>query len=524
MTGLGTMLRFTARRERVRIPVYVIVLVALIASTAAQSEQLYPTAASRAAYVATVEGNPGLIAMVGPAYAVTSVGGDVAWQWGAFGAVVAALMSMFIVARHTRGEEQSGRSELVRAGVLGRSVPLTAALALAVAAQLAMGAAVALVMIGFDTPAAGSIALGASLAGVGVVFAGVSAVAVQVSQGTSGAYGLVGAALGASFALRAAGDVGDGTLSWLSPIGWGQSMRPYGDERWWPLALMLAVTVLLLVAAYALLARRDDGAGLIADRPGPPAADPALARPAGLALRLQRGSLAAWAAGLFLGGLSIGLTAQDAESILGDSDAVDELFAQAAGSLVDNYLAVSLLSMALIGTGFAIQAILRMRGEETAGRLEPLLATALARRRWAGGYVAVAAGGTVLILAASGLGAGIADAATGGGLGRVPELVGSSVALAPAVWVLAAVAVALFGLLPRATAAAWGGLAACYLAAFLGPLLGLPDWVMDLSPFTHVPLLPAAAFDAVPLLVLTAVAAALVAVGLAGFRRRNVPA
>jgi ABC-2 type transport system permease protein len=524
VTGLATMLRFTARRERVRIPVYVAVLAALIASTAAQSEQLYPTAASRADYAATVEGNPGLIAMVGPAHAVTNVGGDVAWQWGAFGAVVAGLMSMFIVGRHTRGEEQSGRSELVRAGVVGRPVQLTAALALAVAAQLIMGAAVALVMLGFDQPAAGSIALGASLAAVGVVFAGVAAVAVQVSQSTAGAYGLVGAVLGASYVLRAAGDVGDGTLSWLSPIGWGQAMRPYADERWWPLALLLVATAVLLAVAYALLARRDDGAGVIAPRPGPPTASPALARPTGLALRLQRGALIGWAVGLFLGGLSIGLTAQDADSFIGDSEEVDELFSQAAGSLIDNYLAISLLSMALIGTGFAIQAVLRMRSEETAGRLEPLLATALARPRWAGGYVAVAAGGTVLILAASGLGAGIADAANTGDLARVPELVGSSVALAPAVWVLIGVAVALFGLLPHATAAAWGALAACYLSAFLGPLLGLPDWVMDLSPFTHVPLLPAATFDAVPLLALTTVAAAFVALGLAGFRRRNVPA
>ena len=85
-------------------------------------------------------------------------------------------------------------------------------------------------------------------------------------------------------------------------------------------------------------------------------------------------------------------------------------------------------------------------------------------------------------------------------LGRLPLLVGSSVAIAPAVWVLIGLAVALFGLLPRAVAAVWGALAACYLAAFLGPLLGLPDWVIDISPFTHVPLLPAADFDAMPLL------------------------
>ena len=524
LAGGGTLLSFYARRERVRIPVYVIIFAALILETAVSSEGLYATPAERAAYAETVTGNPGLIAMVGPAYAVTNVGGDVAWQWGGFGAVIAALMSMFIVGRHTRGEEQSGRSELVRASVVGRYAPTAAALVVASAANVLMGAATTLVMIAAGQPAAGSIALGASLGAVGLLFAGVAAVAVQVSQSTAGAYGLVGAVLGASYALRAAGDVGNGSLSWLSPIGWGQAMRPFAGERWWPLVLLLGTAAALVVVAFALVGRRDEGAGLLAPRPGPAAAAPSLARPLGLALRLQRGALIAWAAGLFLGGLSIGLTAQDADSILGDSEQVDELFSQTAGSLVDNYLAVSLLSMALIGTAFAIQAVLRMRGEETSGRLEPLLATALARPRWVAGYVAVAAGGTVLILAASGLGAGIADAANSGDLARVPVLVGSSLALAPAVWVLVGVTVALFGLVPRAAPAAWATLSASYLLAFLGPLLSLPDWVLDLSPFTHVPLLPAADFTAGPLIALTAVAAGFTVVGLIGFRRRDVGA
>jgi ABC-2 type transport system permease protein len=524
LTRTATLISFVARRERVRVPVYLLIFVALIASTAAQSEALYTTPAERNEYAATVAGNPGLIAMVGPAYAVTNVGGDVAWQWGGFGGVVVALMSMLLIGRHTRAEEQSGRSELVRASTVGRRAPTAATLVVVAAVNLLLGAAVALTMLGFGQPAAGSFAFGASLTGVGLLFTGVAAVAMQVSQTTSGAYGLTGAVIGAAYALRAAGDVGDGTLSWLSPIGWGQAMRPYADERWWPLLLLIGGTCVLVAAAFALLDHRDDGEGVVAPRPGPPNASHALTRPLGFAFRLHRGALLGWSVGLFFAGLSVGLTAQDADSILGDSEEVDELFTQAGGSLVDNYIAVSLLSMALIASGFAIQAVLRMRAEETAGRLEPLLATALGRPRWAAGYVAVAAGGTVLVLAASGLGAGIADAASGGGLARVPELVGSSVALAPAVWVLAGLAVALFGLLPRATAAAWGALAACYLAAFLGPLLGLPDWIMDLSPFTHVPLLPAAAFDAVPLLGLTAVAAGLVAAGLAGFRRRNVPA
>jgi ABC-2 type transport system permease protein len=525
LTGTGTLWRFAVRWERVRIPVYLVIFVVLIASTAAQSEELYPTAADRADYVATVTGNPGLIAMVGPAWDVSTVGGDTAWQWGGLGGVVAALMSMFIVGRHTRGEEQTGRSELIRACVVGREAPLTATLVVAGAANLLVAVVIALAMVGLDQPTVGSIAFGASLAGVGLLFAGVAAVAMQVSQSTSGAYGLVGAVLGAAYVLRAAGDVGNGTLSWLSPIGWGQAMRPYADERWWPLLLLLGGAVILVGVAFALLGRRDDGAGVVAPGPGPPAARPALTRPLGFALRLHRNALIGWAVGLLLGGVSIGLTAKDAEALVGDSEAVDKLFEQAgAGSLVDNYLAVSLLSMALVGTGFALQAVLRMRSEESAGRLEPLLATALARPRWVMSHVVIAMAGTVVVVGATGLGTGAADAINSNDAGRLPELVASSLAFVPAVWVLIGAAVALFGLVPRAASAAWALLGVSYLVGLLGPLLSLPDWVMDLSPFTRVPLVPAADLEVAPLIVLTAIAAALVGVGLVGFRRRDVPA
>ena len=269
LAGAGTMIRFALRRERVRVPIYLLVMFALLASTAAQSESLYATQAQRDEYAATVTGNPGLIALVGPAYRLTTVGGDTAWQWGGIGAIVAALMSMFIVARHTRGEEQSGRSELLRANVLGRRASAAAALAVVTAINVLLAAVVALSLIALGQPAAGSIALGASLGGAGLLFAGVAIVAMQVAQSTGGASAIVGAVLGGSYLLRAAGDVGDGTLSWLSPIGWAQSMRPFADERWWPLLLLVGGGAALSAAALALLDRRDDGAGLIAPRPGP---------------------------------------------------------------------------------------------------------------------------------------------------------------------------------------------------------------------------------------------------------------
>ena len=523
LAGVAVLLRFAARRERVRVPVYVALFTLIVAQNAVGSEELYVTEAARAEYAATVAANPGLIAMVGPPYDLMSVGGDVAWQMGGFGAALVALMSMFVVGRHTRAEEQSGRSELVGAAPVGRFAPLAVALVVVVAAQVLLGAAVTAAMIGLDQPAVGSLALGASLTGAGLVFAGVAAVAAQVSQATSTMYGITGAAIGGAYVLRAAGDVGDGTLSWLSPIGWAQSMRPFAGDRWWPLALSLAGAAALVGAALVLRARRDDGAGIVAPRPGPASASRRLTTPLGLALRLQRGALAGWSLGLFFSGVSIGLTGRDAESLLGDGEEFSEILGAGGGDLVDQYFAVSMLFMALIATGFGVQVALRMRGEESAGLLEPLLATALSRPAWSGAYVAVAMAGSALVLAANGLGAGLADAINGDEAAALPRLLAAAVAPAPAVWVVVAVAVALFGLAPRAAAAgAWGFLGACVLASMLGPVLGLPDWALDLSPFQHVPGLPADDFSVAPLLWLCLVAGALTVAGLAAFRRRDL--
>ena len=400
---------------------------------------------------------------------------------------------------------------------------MAAALIVVSAAQLLLGALVASVMIGVDTPAAGSLALGASLACVGLVFAGLAAVAAQISQTTSSMYGLTGAAIGAAYLLRAAGDVGDGTLSWLSPIGWGQSMRPYAGERWWPLSAL---------ARRRLRARRRGGRAARAPRRGrrdPRRAPRARERAAG-ASRARSGSRCGCSAACCWAGRrgcssAASRSASPAATPRASSATatqIEDLLGSGAGDIVDQYFAVSMLTMALIGAGFGIQVALRMRGEETSGRLEPLLATALSRARWTGAYVAVAMGGSMLVLAANGLGAGIADAINGDDAGQLPRLLLAGVVPAPAVWVVVGAAVALFGLVPRAAVAAWGVLGACALLVVLGPLLGLPQWMLDLSPFEHVPQLPAADFSAAPLLALSAVAAALTAVGMLAFRRRDL--
>jgi polyether ionophore transport system permease protein len=87
--------------------------------------------------------------------------------------------------------------------------------------------------------------------------------------------------------------------------------------------------------------------------------------------------------------------------------------------------------------------------------------------------------------------------------------------------VIGGIAVALFGVAPRASAAGWGAVALCVLIGEIGPVADFGDALLDVSPFTHVPSLPGGAMSVAPL-TLTAVAAGIAAAGLAGFRRRDV--
>jgi ABC-2 type transport system permease protein len=340
-------------------------------------------------------------------------------------------------------------------------------------------------------------------------------------------YGAVGTVLAAAYVLRAAGDAGSGALSWLSPIGWGQRTYPYVDDRWWPLLLPAAAAALLVAAAVALLDRRDFGAGLLGQRPGRAGASPVLGSrvlgsPLGLAWRLQRGSLIGWAAGVLVMGVAFVSIGNSIEQFAEDNAQVAELLG-GAGNLVDSYLALSLALWALAAAAYGIGSVLRVRGEETAGRAEPVLATATGRPAWLGSHLAVALVGSALVLVAGGLGLGLAYGAAVTDGGQVARLAGAALAWVPAAWLVIAVAVLAFGWLPRAAAVvAWTVLGYCAVVVLFADSFDLPGWVGSASPFTHTPDTPLDGVVAAPLLVIAAVAVVLVAGGITGVRRRDV--
>jgi ABC-2 type transport system permease protein len=477
--GTGQLARLAFRRDAGILPVCTVGIVAVVATVARDLKVLYPTEARRLALAQTAGGNPALRFLYGRLEG-TSVGALVTWRFAVWAGCCAAVLTIFIVVRHTRADEEAGRLELVGSAAVGRQAPLTAALLAAVTANVAIILLTLLWLTVLKLPGAGSAAFALAIGTCGLAFTGVAAVAAQLASTARGARGLAIGVLGAAFVLRGVGDTGPAGLSWLSwasPLGWVGFARAFGaaGERWWVLAFPVAAGGALVGAAFALSAWRDHSAGLLPERPGRPAASGRLRGPFGLAWRLQSGVLLGWLAGYVAIFASLGAATKGVGEIFSTSAVLRRYFLRIGyqHTIIDAYLSAVMLLAGLGAAAFATSAVLRLRTDETGNLAELVLATATGRIRWALSYLSVAA--------------------------------------------------ALFGLLPwECTALAWGLMALVAFIAVLGPSLLWPAAIMDISPFTQVPKLPGGSVAAQPLVWLCGIAVALAAVGLLGLRRRDL--
>ncbi|MFE3825956.1 ABC transporter permease [Streptomyces sp. NPDC059092] len=517
--GTGPLLRLALRRDRILLPVWVLVLGGSFLSVARSLGSLAGTAAERADLARSLASNGSLRALYGPVFS-DSIGGLTTVRMTAFGTALAAVLSLTVVVRHTREEEETGRQDMLSAGVVGRRAPLTAALLTALIAHTALALVITSGLAGATGDLTGSLALGLAVAGVGALFACTAAIAAQLTGNARLAKGLTAAVIGAAFVLKAAGDAatadGSSPLTWLSPLGWAEHVRAFADARWWVLLLILAAVAVQAVLAYALAGRRDIGMSFLPARPGPTVGR--LATAGGLAWRLQRGSVFGWGAGFLLSGIMFGGITDGAAQLVGDNARTREIIQRMGGEqgLTDAFLAAMVSLLGMVAALYAVSSVLRLGAEETGGRAEPVLAGAVGRLRWAAGHLLIAFGGAVLIMLLGGVGLFL-------GYGHdLTGILGAALVQLPAIWLLGGVAVLLYGAFPRAVAAAWAASGLALALGWLGPALGLPQALMNLSPFGHLPKLPGPEMAWPPVLALTGLAVALAAAGLAGLRRRDV--
>ncbi|GIF65549.1 tetronasin ABC transporter integral membrane protein [Asanoa ishikariensis] len=525
MTGTWQLFRLNLRRDRVVLPLWTILLGLFPGLVASSFASLYPDPAELAEFAASMS-NPSLTAVYGPIWS-PSLGGMTSWR-SSIVLLIVALATAFTVIRHTRAEEEQGRRELLGATVVGRGAGLAAALLVALLASAVVGGLTALGTAAAGADGTGSVALGLQYALACLLFGAIAAVVAQLTQGARTARWISGAVLIGAFLLRMLGDAGgdlNSPLSWISPIGFLQRIRPYADERWWVAGVVVLVVALLAAAAYRLNAVRDLDAGLIASRPGPARAPRALLSPLGLAWRLQRSTLFGWLIGYAVLGVFLGSATDAAVDAVKDSPDLGDVIGRLGGgaSIADMVIAAGLAIMGIGAAGQGVQAALRARSEESALRAEPILAAAVGRTRWIGGHLLFAFFGPALGLLVAGVFLGIGyGTASGEGGGAIGRVTGAAAVQVPAVWFTVAIVVLLFGLLPRLTSLGWGVLAFFLLLGQLGAILQLSQWALDLSPFSHLPALPGGDLTVTPLVALVALAAVLTSVGLVGFRRRDL--
>ncbi|KAB1987700.1 ABC transporter permease [Streptomyces triticiradicis] len=517
LAGTGTLLRFALRRDRVMMPLWIGVTALMVLSLPASLKSVYGTPAERAALAQQMLANNSLRATYGPVFS-DSLGGLTAWRIGVYAGILAAVMSLIVVVRHTRDEEESGRQELVSAAMVGRRAPLTAAL---LAALVANGVLALIVTAGLaGQGAAGALALGLAIGATGMVFATMAAIVAQLTESGRLAKGLTGALVGAAFVLRAAGDSatddGSSALTWISPLGWLENLRAFADERWWVLLLFAAAVTAQSAAAYVLAGRRDVGMSFLPTRPGP--ATGRLGTAGALAWRLQRGAVLGWSLGFLAAGAAFGGITKGAADLVGSNAKTREIIERMGGQagLTDAFLAAMVNMLGMVAALYVVSSVLRLHGEETSQRAEPLLAAAVGRLRWAGGHLVLAFGGTVVVMLLGGLGLALGYGAEYG------AILGACLVQVPAVWTLGGLAVLLYGLSPRLAPGAWAAAGLALLLGWIGPALKIPQAVLDLSPFGHLPRLPGGTMAWTPVLVLTAIAVALTAAGLVCLRRRDL--
>ncbi|HEX7661910.1 MAG TPA: ABC transporter permease [Pseudonocardiaceae bacterium] len=527
--GTGALTRFALRRDRIMLAAWIYLIVITVLGTLYSYKSVYSTPQELATFTNAIKDNASILAITGPSFGEYTVPAATAWKLGTWVGGFTGVLSLLLVIRHTRAEEETGRLELIDSTVVGRYAAPTAALLVAVIANVLIGGINAIGLIALGAPAAGSVAMGVGMCLTGCVFAAVAAVTAQITTSATGARGLALTVLGAAFLVRAVGDGGGprglSWLSWLSPLAWGPRMRPFTVERWWVLAIPLIVMLVVGAVGYALVPRRDFGDGLLPDRPGPATAARSFSNPFALAWRLQRGVLLTWVISYALFGAVLGSIVKMFVDVVRDNPEVSTIMARMGGQGAYTDLMVSAMMslFGLVASAYAVQATQRLRTEESSRRVEPLLATGTSRIGWALSHVLFTVLGTAALMVAFGLCFGLVDGAREGTLGHTvgADLMAALVQL-PAAWVLGALAVTLFGLWPRLTGLGWAAVAIAVVLTDLGTELRLPQLVMDISPYTHLPKLPGGTVTSTPLLWLLAVTVLLLVVGLIGFRRRDI--
>ncbi len=488
----GVLSRFIMRRDRVRIPIWILSFAIISIIVAVSFTDLYASEEERQAIAETMK-NPAMTALFGEAYGIDdyTAGAMMAHQMLLLTAIIVAIMSILFVARHTRTSEEDGQIELIRALPTGRLSQLSATLLISTVVNIVLALAVGFGLYALQIESMnleGSLLYGTALGTVGIFFGAVTAVFAQVAESSRNAIALSFSVLGIAYIIRAIGDVGSEFVAWFSPLGWVLRTEVFVNNIWWPIFLSIGVALILVVISFYLHGVRDIGAGLFPAKPGKSTASAFIIHPFGLAFRLQRTGIIAWLLGMSVLGMTYGSVLGDLEAFFTDNEFIQQLLQSGAGaSITEEYINMLMSVMAMMSVIPAVMVLLKLKGEEMNNRTENMFSRAVSRAQVFGSYVVLAhlVGFFALLVSVVGLWvAGLAAMEDMLSLGTIAQ---AALVYLPAMWIMTSLATLFVGFAPSMVHVTWIYLAYAFVVSYFGGLLKFPTWLENLSPFAHIP-------------------------------------
>jgi ABC-2 type transport system permease protein len=486
----------------------------------------YPTPADRLAFAHSFASNDALRLFYGYPYSPLTVSGYTAWRVGGTLAILAAVFGLLAAVRALRSEEDAGRIELVLAGTVGRGTTYLSAMAAIATGIVILGMAEFVGFLAGGLPVRGSAYLALATVSVAPVFVGVGAITSQLAPTRRIALEFGSAIVGLSLLLRVIADTPTGTtwLRWITPLGWAEELRPFTGSHPLVLLLPLVASVLLLACAARIAAGRDIGTGLLGARDSATARLRLLSSPTAQALRSERSSLIVWTGSIAVFAFILGMVSTSISSA-GISGSVRREIAKLGSGSIETptgYLAFVFIFFILAASLFACAQIGAARREEAEERLETLLALPVNRRRWLSGRLLLATCGTIVISLVAGI-LTWAGAASQGLSISLPRMLEAGANCLPVALFFLGIAALAYAIVPRASSGvAYGLVTVTFLWQLTGSVLGAPQWLVELTPFAHVGLVPAQPFRLAAAIVMLGIALSSALVAIWIFQRRDL--
>ncbi|OBG99431.1 hypothetical protein A5698_09980 [Mycobacterium sp. E136] len=470
--------------------------------------------------------NSAVRVLSGPPVALDDPGGFTVWRTATPVALLASVWIIFAATHLTRGEEDEGRWELLLAGRLRMADILVRCLAALAASAALIGVAVAMGLLAARTEVTGTLLYAGGITCTALAFAAMAVLAAQTVPWRPGAIGLATAVLGLALALRM---IADGShrfawFAWATPFGLTTRAAPYAENRILPLVVLIAYPMALGGAAVVAAHRRDLGSGIIAAPVSRPPRTRLLGSVEGFALRRTARSMLWWTTGIAAYFFVAGALLASILDLVETQPRFKELAAAAGtgGDDLANAFAAALFGVLAIATGlYATRRFVVMVADEKAGRLALVLAQPIPRIRLISAETAVIAVGVAALHGSAAVALWCGAVTTGAPVQLNHALAGSTTFIPVALLAVGAAAVGV-GWFPSAVGALGAlPLVGGYLLNVAAQTTNPPDWVADLSPWTHLTASPDKLFDGLATAILLLIGVGLTALGAYGFVRRD---